>query len=80
MLVCLIATFFVCFAASFPKVLKKIPNPTVSIVISETFLDLVLLHILQSPLNKLIFFPVVLLKEIAGLLLIVDECCSPPTQ
>ena len=53
LLVTLIANNFASFKAHCPKVLKKVPNRSASIVLSETFLVLTLLHILQSFLKKL---------------------------
>ena len=49
------AAFFAAFPSRFPKILKKFPIPLASIVLSETFLILVLLHIMKSPSNN--FFP-----------------------
>ena len=53
LLVILIANTFASFKAHFPKDLNKVPNRSASIVLSETFLALNLLHILQSFLKKL---------------------------
>ena len=72
LLVTLIANNFASLNAHFPNIPKKVPNPSASITLSETFLILTLSHTLQSFLKKL-KFPQVFLHDIAGLVLIIDE-------
>ena len=54
LLITFFANFLPAFAEIFPKFLKKLPNPSALIVLSETVKDFFLLQTEQYPINTLL--------------------------